>query len=172
MRQANLKLNLNVKKTRKQVFLSVIERVMPWVALIKLIAPYYSEGKSGRLLFPFQKMPPVQFIQQWFTLFDPSLNDAFLDNPMHQEFAQLEEFCRLPNENTILRFRHRLEMHKLAEKILGVVTEIWIQRELLLKTGATMGATLIAVPSPTKNKVNLRELEMHSRRKANRCIYA
>ena len=69
-----------------------------------------------------------------------------------REFAQLEEFARLPDESTILRFRHRLEKHKLAEKILATVNDLLIERGLLLKAGTVVDATLIAAPPSTKNK--------------------
>ena len=67
MKQASLKLNLNVKKTRKQVFLEQMEQVVPWAALVELIAPYYPEGKTGRPPFSLQTMLRVHFMQQWFT---------------------------------------------------------------------------------------------------------
>ena len=72
----------------------------------------------------------VHLMQQWFTLSDPGVEEAFFDTPLYREYAQLEEFGRLPDESTILRFRHRLEKHKLAEKILAVVNDILIEREL------------------------------------------
>ena len=177
MKQASLKLNLNVRKTRKQVFLEQMERVVPWAALVELIAPYYPEGKTGRPPFSLQTMLRVHFMQQWFTLSDPGMEEAFFDTPLYREFAQLEEFGRLPDESTILRFgktpspRHRLEKHKLAEQILGVVNEILIQRGLLLKTGTVVDATLIAAPSSTKNKDHLRDPEMHSSKKGQQMFF-
>jgi len=152
MKKASLKLNLNVKKTRKQVFLEQMEQVVPWAALVELIAPYYPQGKTRRPPFSLQTMLRVHFMQQWFTLSDPGMEEAFFDTPLYREFAQLEEFGRLPDESTILRFRHRLEKHKMAEKILGVVNDILVKRGLLLKAGTVVDATLIAAPSSTKNK--------------------
>ena len=148
MKQASLKLNLNAKKTRKQVFLEQMEQVVPWAALVELIAPYYPEGKTGRPPFSLQTMLRVHFMQQWFTLSDPAMEEAFLDTPLYREFAQLEEFARLPDESTILRFRHRLEKHKLAEQILGVVNDVLIQRGLLLKTGTVVDAIRAKVEHP------------------------
>ena len=171
MKQASLKLNLNAKKTRKQVFLEQMEQVVPWAALVELIAPYYPEGKTGRPPFSLQTMLRVHFMQQWFTLSDPAMEEAFFDMPLYREFAQLEEFGRLPDESTILRFRHRLEKNKLAEKILGVVNEILIQRGLLLKTGTVVDATLIAAPSSTKNKDHKRAPEMHSSKKGEQMYF-
>lgn len=171
MKQASLKLNLNVKKTRKQVFLEQMDQVVPWAALVELIAPYYPEGKTGRPPFSLQTMLRVHFMQQWFTLSDPGMEEAFFDTPLYREFAQLEEFGRLPDESTILRFRHRLEKHKLAEQILCTVNELLISKDLLLKVGTVVDATLIAAPSSTKNKDRARDPDMHSSKKGEQMYF-
>jgi IS5 family transposase len=127
MKQATLNLNLNVKKSRKEVFLEQMEQVVPWADLVELIAPYYPEGKTGRPPFSLQTMLRTHFMQQWFTLSDPGMEEAFFDTPLYREFAQLEEYARLPDESAILRFRHRLEKHKLSEQILKVVNVLLTQ---------------------------------------------
>ena len=150
-----------------------MEEVVPWAALVELIAPYYPEGKTGRPPFSLETMLRVHFMQQWFTLSDPAMEEAFFDTPLYREFARLEEFARLPDESTILRFgktpspRHRLEKHKLAPQILATVNELLTQKGLLLKTGTVVDATLIPAPSSTKNKTQSREPEMHSSKKGN-----
>ncbi len=165
MKQAALDLSLSVKKTRKREFLEQMDKVVPWTALVELIAPYYPEGKKGRPPFSLETMLRTHFLQQWFTLSDPGMEEAFFDTPLYREFAQLEEFTRLPDESTILRFRHRLEKHKLAEQILATVNELLTQRGLLLKKGTVVDATLIPAPSSTKNKDKARDPEMHSSQK-------
>jgi transposase, IS5 family len=129
--------------------------------------PYYPEGKTGRPPFSLETMLRVHFMQQWFTLSDPAMEEAFFDTPLYREFARLEEFARLPDESTILRFRHRLEKHKLAPQILATVNELLTQKGLLLKTGTVVDATLIPAPSSTKNKTQSRDPEMHSSKKGN-----
>jgi len=171
MKQATLNLNLSVKKTRKREFLEQMEHVVPWGDLVALIAPYYPEGKTGRPPFSLMTMLRIHFMQQWFTLSDPGMEEAFFDTPLLREFAQLEEFGRLPDESTILRFRHRLEKHKLAEKILAAVNELLTQRGLLLKAGTAVDATLIAAPTSTKNKDKARDPEMHSSKKGNQWYF-
>jgi IS5 family transposase len=109
----------------------------------------------------------IHFMQQWFSLSDPAMEEAFFDTPLYREFAQLDEFARLPDECTILRFGHRLEKHKLAEQILLTVNELLTQRGLLLKVGTAVDATLIAAPISTKNKVHARDPEMHQAKKGN-----
>ena len=141
MKQAMLSLDLSVKKTRKQVFLEQMEQVVPWAALVELIAPYYPEGRTGRPPLSLHTMLRVHFMQQWFSLSDPAMEEAFFDTPLYREFAQLEERTRLPDESTILRFRHRLEKHKLSEEIFKVVNDQLTQRGLLLKTGTVVDAT-------------------------------
>jgi IS5 family transposase len=116
-----------------------MEQVVPRDALVELIAPYYPEGKTGRPPFSLCTMLRVHFMQQWLSLSDPAMEEAFFDTPLYREFAQLQEFRRLPDESTILRFRHRLEKHKLAQQILTTVKELLIAIGLLLKVGALMG---------------------------------
>jgi transposase, IS5 family len=167
MNQIALGLKLDIKKTRKREFLAQMDQVVPWDDLVALIAPYYPEGKNGRPPFSLHSMLRVHFLQQWFSLSDPAMEEAFFDTPLYSEFAQLEALARLPDESTILRFRHRLEKHKLAEQILAVVNDLLSQRGLLLKTGTVVDATLIPAPTSTKNKVKARDPEMHSSKKGN-----
>jgi len=171
MKQATLNLNLNLKKTRKREFLEQMEQVVPWAALVELIAPYYPEGRTGRPPFSLLTMLRIHFMQQWFTLSDPGMEEAFFDTPLYREFAQLDEFARLPDESTILRFRHRLEKHKLAEQMLLTVNELLTQRGLLLKAGTAVDATLIAAPTSTKNKDKKRDPDMHSSKKGNQWYF-
>ena len=116
-------------------------------------------------------MLPVHFMQQWFTLSDPAMEEALFDTPLYREFAQLQEFGRLPDESTILRFRHRLETHKLAEQILQTVNDLLTERGLMLKVGTAIDATLIAAPTSTKNKDKARDPEMHSSKKGNQWYF-
>ena len=171
MNQSRLDLNLSIKKTRKREFLFEMNRVVPWVALVELIAPYYPEGKNGRPPFALETMLRIHFMQQWFTLSDPAMEEAFFDVPLYREFAQLDAHGRLPDESTILRFRHRLEEHKLAEQILTTVNELLTRKGLLLKVGTAVDATLIAAPTSTKNADKARDPEMHSSKKGNQWYF-
>ena len=73
----------------------------------------------------------IHFLQLWFTLSDPAMEEAFFDTPLYREFAQLQELSRLPDESAILRFRHRLEKYKLAGPILATVNEVLVERGLV-----------------------------------------
>ena len=167
MKQSSLDLSLSTRKTRKQELLAQMDRVVPCAALIDVIAPYYPEGKTGRPPFALEAMLRIHCMQQWFTLSDLAMEEAFFDTPIYREFAGLDAHGRMPDESTILRFRHRLEKHKLAEQILATVNELLAAQGLLLKAGSAVDATLIASPSSTKNKDRKRDPEMHSSQKGN-----
>ncbi len=167
MTQTDLGLNLTTKRTRKREFLAQMERVVPWGALVELVSPYAPEGKKGRPPFAVDTMLRIHFMQQWFTLSDPAMEEALHDIALFREFAGLSWDSRLPDESTILRFRHLLEKHKLAEQILAVVNDLLRDKGLLLKAGTVVDATLIAAPSSTKNQTGERDPEMHQTKKGN-----
>jgi IS5 family transposase len=167
MKQSDLGLNLTTKRTRKREFLTQMKRVVSWAALVELVAPYAPEGKKGRLPFAVEAMLRIHFMQQWFTLSDPVMEEALHDVPLFREFAGLGWDSRLPDESTILRSRHLLEHHKLAEQILVVVNDLLSSQGLLLKAVMVVDATLIAAPSSTKNRDGQRDPEMHQSKKGN-----
>ena len=158
--QRDLGLNLTTKRTRKREFLTQMEQVVPWAELVALIAPYAPEGKRGRPPFAVETMLRIHFMQQWFTLSDPAMEEALHDVPMFREFAGLNWNIAVPDETTILRFRRLLEEHKLAEQILALVNELLGAKGLLLRAGTAVDATLIAAPSSTKNNQGQRDPEM------------
>ena len=100
--------------------LAEIDRVVLWAALVQLIALYYLEGKCGRPPVALETMLRVHFMQQWFSVSDPAMEEASFDLLLWREFVQLEELARFPDESTILRFRHR-ELHDLGWKSGAVV---------------------------------------------------
>ena len=172
MKQADLGLNLSTKRTRKRKFLDEMNRVVPWSALVELVAPFAPEGKRGRPPFSVETMLRVHFMQQWFTLSDPAMEEALHDTPLLREFAGLDNWTtRLPDETTILRFRHLLEKHKLAPQILAVINDLLRAKGLMLRAGTAIDATLIAAPSSTKNASGERDPEMHQSKKGNQWYF-
>lgn len=158
------------KRTRKREFLDEMNLVVPWAELVALIAPHAPQpgAKGGRPPFGVHTMLRIHFLQQWFNLSDPAMEEALYDTPMFLEFVGLdvgEE--RLPDESTILRFRHLLEAHNLSLQILGTVNAMLTAKGLLLKQGTVVDATLIAAPSSTKNSTGTRDPEMHQTMKGN-----
>ena len=159
---------LVTKRTRKREFLDEMNLVIPWTELLALIAPHAPAGKTGRPPFPTEVMLRIHLLQQFFGHSDPAMEEALHDIPLYQEFARLDAgISRLPDESTILRFRHLLEEHGLGQQILATVNAKLIERGLLLKTGTVVDATLIAAPSSTKNDKGERDPEMHQTKKGN-----
>lgn len=172
MTQLGLGLDLSTKRTRKREFLDEMRRVVPWSRLIALIEPHYPKGKTGRPPFPIATMLQIHFMQQWFGLSDPAMEEALYDIPLYRDFAGLDEgMTRLPDESTILRFRHLLETHGLAAQMLTLVNEILSEKGLMLKAGSAVDATLISAPSSTKNGSGTRDPEMHQTKKGNQWYF-
>lgn len=159
---------LSAKRTRKRVFLDEMEQVVPWFDLLSLIAPHAPAGKTGRPPFALETMLRIHLLQQFFGHSDPAMEEALHDIPLYREFAQLDAgITRLPDESTILRFRHLLERNDLAAQILTAVNAHLMARGLMLKSGTAIDATLTAAPSSTKNKDGQRDPEMHQTKKGN-----
>lgn len=166
MKQHSLGLGVTAKRTRRREFLDEMEKVVPWADLVALVSPYLPEGKRGRPPFSPETMLRIHFMQQWFALSDPAMEEALHDMPVFREFAGLEGWDeRLPDESTILRFRHVLEKHKLAAQILQTVNDLLSAKGVMLKSGTVVDATLIAAPSSTKNSSGERDPEMKQSRK-------
>lgn len=143
-----------------------MDRVVPWSDLMAEIAQFMPEGKRGRPPFPVESLLCIHFMQQWFTLDDPAMEEALHDVPLFRDFASLGGWDdRLPDESTILRFRHVLEKHKLAERILATVKLMLSAKGLMLSSGTVVNATLISAPSSTKNTSGERDPEMHQSKK-------
>ena len=166
MKQSSLALGASTKRTRRRAFLEEMDRVVPWRELVALIAPHLPEGKRGRPPFSVEALLRIHFMQQWFTLSDPSMEEALHDVPLFRDFAGLGGWDdRLPDESTILRFRHVLERNQLAEQILTTINTLLHGRGLMLKSGTVVDATLIAAPSSTKNAAGERDPEMKQSKK-------
>ena len=159
-----------IKRIRKREFLDEMNLVVPWSELVALVMPHApARGtKGGRPPFAVESMLRIHFLQQWFTLSDPAMEEALYDTPMFREFAGLDAGeDNLPDESTILRFRHLLEAHNLSLEILATVNATLAAKGLLLKSGTVADATLIAAPSSTKNSSGERDPEMHQTKKGN-----
>ena len=172
MKQSSLGLGTSTKRTRRREFLDEMDRVVPWSDLVAEIAPFMPEGKRGRPPFPVESLLRIHFMQQWFTLSDPAMEEALHDMPLFRDFAGLGGWDdRLPDESTILRFRHVLEKHKLAERILATVNLLLGSKGLMLRSGTVVDATLISAPSSTKNASGERDPEMHQSKKGQQWFF-
>jgi transposase, IS5 family len=155
------------KKTRREVFLQEMEQVVPWKALLKVIEPYYPVAGRGRRPYPLEAMLRVHLMQNWFALSDPAMEEALYEIASLRNFAGLNLSEPIPDETTILNFRHMLQECDLAEDIFKQVNTHLARKGLLLKQGSIVDATIIAAPSSTKNAQGERDPEMHQTKKGN-----
>ena len=163
---ASMAWNGKGKVTRRERFLGEMEAVIPWPRLVRLIEPHYPKAGQGRQPLGLEKMLRIYFLQQWFNLSDPQAEDAIYDSESMRRFARVELGDEVvPDESTILRFRHLLERHGLTHAIFDSITGLLEERRLLLRSGTIVDATIIAAPSSTKNASATRDPEMKQTRK-------
>ena len=154
------------KITRRERFLAEMDAVIPWARLLALIEPHYPKAGNGTQPMPMERMLRVYFMQNWFNLSDPAAEDSLYDSESMRRFAGIELVeDAIPDESTILRFRHLLEEHKLTEAIFAEVRSLLEEKRLLLKSGTIVDATIIAAPPSTKNAEGKRDPEMHQTKK-------
>src|SRR5271167_1186070 len=154
------------KKTRRAVFLEEMEQVVPWAQLCRLIEPHYPKVGNGRPPVGLERMLRVYFLQQWFNLSDPAVEEALYDSAVMRQFAGIDLGSEpVPDETTVCKFRHLLEEHELGERLFERVGEHLQAKGLRLSTGTIVDATIINAPSSTKNARQERDPEMHQTRK-------
>lgn len=160
------------KQTRREIFLAEMEQVVPWKSLLALIEPHYPKhGRPGRQPYPLATMLRIHFLQQWYALSDPAMEEALYDTPVMRRFAQLGGLDDVPDETTILNFRRLLETRDLPGRILVKVNKHLSNRGLSLRGGTIVDATIIAAPSSTKNQDGERDPEMHQTKKGNQWFF-
>ena len=160
------------KQTRREVFLAEMDQVVPWRALLGLIEPHYpKQGRPGRQPYPLTTMLRIHFLQQWYALSDPAMEEALYDTPVMRRFAQLGGLADIPDETTVLNFRRLLETHGLAAQMLAQVNRHLARKGLSLRGGTIVDATIIAAPSSTKNQDGERDPQMHQTKKGNQWYF-
>ena len=155
------------KRTRREVFLAEMDKVVPWPRLLALIEPAYPKAGNGRPPYPLATMLRVHLMQNWFGLSDPGMEEALYEIAPLRQFAHLSLTRPIPDETTILNFRRLIEAHDLAPKLLQTVNAHLCRKGLMLKQGTIVDATIIAAPSSTKNADGERDPEMHQTKKGN-----
>jgi len=155
------------KKTRREVFLSEMERVMPWARLNAVIEPHYHSNRRGRRAYPLTMMLRIHLLQNWYNFSDRAMEDALYEIASLRQFAQLNQLQAMPDATTILNFRRFLEEHKLGKAIFEAVNAQLREENLLLERGSLVDATLIHAPTSTKNQARARDPEMHQTKKGN-----
>lgn len=156
------------KPTRRAAFLAEMDRVVPWRDLGALIEPFYPKAGNGRPPKPLQQMLRIYFLQQWFDLSDPGVEEALYDSASMRSFVGLDLGREpVPDETTILNFRHLLEAHELGRRLFEQV-HVHLERQgIKVAKGTIVDATIINAPSSTKNASGKRDPDMHQTKKGN-----
>lgn len=166
---------LHRKPTRRDVFLAEMDQVVPWSGLCALIEPHYpkvQEDGGGRRPIGLERMLRIHFLQQWYALSDPGVEEALYDSEAMRRFVGIDLGREgAPDESTVLQFRHLLERHGLAEQILAEVNQHLVKHGMKLSRGTIVDATIIAAPPSTKNKAKARDPEMHQTKKGNQWYF-
>ena len=141
------------KKTRREKFLEEMNQAIPWEELLQVIKRYYPRAGNGRQPMPMERMLRIYFMQQWYGLSDPAMEDALYDIESIRRFADIDiEVDVIPDETTILNFRHLLERHNLTKEIFEKTQRYLSEKGLILREGTIVDATIINAPSSTKNQ--------------------
>ena len=158
--------------TRRDKFLGEMEKVVPWEQLVEIIQPSYPTGKRGRPPVGLGRMLRIYFLQQWYGLADEALEDAIYDSQAMRGFTGIDLGAEaVPDATTLLNFRHLLEEHALTARILAEVNALLSERQLLLRAGTLVDATIIAAPSSTKNKAGARDPQMPQTKKGHQWYF-
>jgi len=161
-----------MKQTRRGLFLEEMEQVVPWGQLCALIEPHYPKVGNGRPPVGLERMLRLYFLQQWFNLSDPAVEEALYDSAVMRQFVGIDLGREpVPDETTVCKFRHLLEEHELGGKILQAVNLYLEGQGVRITTGTIVDATIIHAPSSTKNREQKRDGEMHQTKKGNQWYF-
>lgn len=161
------------KTTRREQFLTEMNTVVPWTELCRVIAPYYPKVEgAGRPPIGLERMLRIHFLQQWFNLADPAVEEALYDSSAMRAFAGIDLGREpAPDETTVCKFRHLLEQHGLGAKLFNTVNRHLQRAGLKVSTGTIVDATIISAPSSTKNRDGKRDPEMCQTKKGNQWYF-
>ena len=160
------------KVTRREKFLNEMDAVVPWEKLYRLIKPVYPKAQAGRPPHSLKRLLRIHFLQHFFNLSDPGVEEALYDSESMRRFADIElGVDRIPDESTILRFRHLLERNDLGEKMFEAINGHLNDQGLTLRAGTIVDATIIAAPPSTRNAGKTRDPEMRQTRKGNQWYF-
>lgn len=159
--------NLKKRKTRREKILEQMDQLIPWKQLEKKIQKHYPTAGNGRRPYPLPVMLRIHCMQLFSNLSDPLIEDSLYEIESMRRFAGLSLSDALPDESTILNFRHLIERHDLGKSIFKIVNKNLEKQRLLLREGSIVDATIISAPTSTKNKAGKRDPEMHQTKKGN-----
>jgi len=161
------------KRTRREKFLTEMERIVPWSRLIAVIEPLYPKsGRVGRPPIGVPKMLRMYCLQQWYGLADEALEDALYDSQALRDFVGIDLSREsVPDATTLLKFRHLLQHNDLTRALFDDINAHLSEQGLLMRAGTIVDATIIAAPSSTKNAGKTRDPEMHQTKKGNQWFF-
>jgi IS5 family transposase len=161
------------KKTRKEIFLDEMDQIIPWQELTAVIEPFYLKPEgAGRRPKGIERMLRIHFLQHWFELSDPGAEEALYDSRAMRQFVGIDLGQEpVPDETTILNFRHLLEAHNLGDELFRLVNVYLEENGMKVARGTIVDASIINAPSSTKNKAKARDPEMHQTRKGNQWYF-
>ena len=161
------------KKTRKETFLDEMETIIPWKELTEAIEPFYPNPEgAGRRPIGIERMLRIHFIQHWFNLSDPAVEEAMYDSRALRQFVGVDLGREpVPDETTICKFRHLMEKHNLGDQLFHLVNQYLKENGLKVSRGTIVDASIISAPSSTKNKKKERDPDMHQTRKGNQWYF-
>jgi IS5 family transposase len=143
------------------------------VLLVGMVEPHWPKSKAGRPPFAIETMLRIHYLQKWIGLSDQAMAEALHEVPIHSEFAKLDGVLdHLPDERTILRFRHLLEKHDLSTDMLRIVNDLMACKELLGKSGSAFGATLISAAKFNEERRRQARSRVHQTKKGNQCYFS
>lgn len=155
------------KKTRREVFLERMDQLIPWEKLERRIRKHYPKRGKGRPPYPLRVMLRIHCVQLFYNVSDPAMEDMLYEIDSVRRFAGLRLSGPIPDETTILNFRHFLEAHNLGEKLFADINIHLDKHGLKLREGTIVDASIISAPSSTKNQEGKRDPEMHQTKKGN-----
>ena len=164
---ADLDYQVKKRKTRREEFLEKLEGLVPWQRLEERIRPHYFRGLRGRRPYPLSVMLRVHIVQLCYNLSDPAMEDLLYEAESVRRFAGLRLSEPIPDESTILHFRHLLERHELGQGLFEEIKVHLAEQGVRLREGTIVDATIIEAPSSTKNRTGERDPEMHQVKKGN-----
>src|SRR5437016_14658130 len=132
------------KVTRRAQFLAEMERVVPWRDLCARIEPVYPKPGNGRPPVGVERMLRMYFLQHWFNLSDPAVEEALYDSQAMRRFVGIDLGREpVPDETTVCRFRHLLEEQVLGRRLFDEVQRHLAAKGMKVATGTIVDATII-----------------------------
>src|SRR3989337_639400 len=161
------------KPTRRDLFLAEMDKIIPWRELSEVIEPFYPKPEgAGRPSVGIERMLRIHFLQHWFNLSDPAVEEALYDSRAMRNFVGIDLGKEpVPDETTICKFRHLLEARNLGERLFVLIGQYLTENGIKISKGTIVDATIINAPTSTKNREKARDPEMHQTKKGNQWYF-